>query len=180
MKAKTIIILVISGGLLLFAGTFAFYIADGGKVLYRYPYGGHWRCYNIIVPIDQEETAKEIFTLNFTFDMTQELEVTFEGGSPYGDYKVFWKTDTGGPTGTVIGEMYLVSFSLTLKGSIRYSFPSEEPYVDFTEEELLERLTKEIESRITKGTKFQVRNFFGNSPWGEEHGKLKALPQRTK
>ena len=181
MKSKTIFTLVILVSLFLIVGSLTIYIVSGGKVLYWYPYDWQWGYYSVIVPIEQEKTAKEIVALDFTFDMTPELAITFKGGSEFSGetYEVFPKTDTGEPVGTVIGEMYLVSSTLYLKGYIRYSFPFEEPYVDFSEEELLERLTREIKSRISPDADFQVKSFFGGSHWGERRVDLKTLPKKS-
>ena len=181
MKPKTIIILVIAGNLLLIVGVLTIYIARGGKVLYRYPYGGQWGCYKIFVPIEQEETAKEIVALDFTFDMTPELEIRFKGGNPFsGQTYQIWPTTDTGRDGTVIGYVYLVNFGLHFKGYIRYSFPFEEPYVDFSEEELLERIASEVASRISPDAEFQVKSIGDSSPWGERRVDLKTLPKKPK
>jgi hypothetical protein len=182
MKPVTILLLVIAGSLLLLVGAFAIYCVRGGEVLYWYPYGGTWGCYKIVVPIDQEETAKEIVALDFTFRMSPEIEVSFKGSNPSTGqtYQVWPVSDSGiGKDGTMVGEIYLVNFQLKLDGYIRYSFPFENQYIDFTEEELLERLTSEIESRISLYAKFELIDFSGNAPWRwEGRHQLKTLPRK--
>jgi hypothetical protein len=189
MKPKTVILLAIVGSLLLFVGAFAIYCARGGEVLYRYPYSWTWG-YLATVPIEQEETAKEIAALDFTFRMSPEIEVTFKGSNPsvkfYPSsgqaYQVLPVSDAGFPkAGRVVGEIYVVSFTLQLDGYIRYSIPFENQYIDFTEEEFLERLTSEIQSRISPDAEFEVKDYYETTPWKQEgRHQLKTLPRKPK
>ena len=175
MKAKTVIILVICGALLLTVAAFGIFFARGGEVLYWYSYTWTTGAYHALISIEREDVAKEIAALDFTFDLTPKMKVHFKGTN----YRVYPLTETGGPTGVVIGERYLLSTETQFDGKVQYSIPWQEAYIEVNEDEFLERLNQEIKQRISPDSEFQIKDFFHYGDlWGKERYKLKKLPKK--
>ena len=142
MKAKTVILLVICGSLLLLVGAFAVFFARGGEVLFWGKMGagrsGGWIVAN-------EAVAQEIAKLVFTFSPIPQLIIHFQGLgcrplSQLQDYQ----------------NRYIVFGDIKVTGKSLRAFPSKQEYHGMTGEEFWKELTREIQSRISEDSEFHI------------------------
>ena len=139
MKAKTVILLVICGSLLLLVGAFAVFFARGGQVMvWAKMMSG---CGGGLIEAD-EAVAKEIAKLDFTFSPKPTLSVHFQARN----YVLFH--DKGNDNHFVeLGE-------ITVTGKSLRAFPSGWEYYGISGEEFQKQLIHEIQSRIPEGSEF--------------------------
>jgi len=137
MKLKTTILLVLAGGLLLFAWAFATFLMRGGEVLIKRPYDS-FRSGGTEITAD-ENIVDAIVGLDFTFEPTPGLVAHFRGTG-----KTKFITSKHGDS-----ECYS-HCSLHLKGNLLQSIPASHFYVNLTQEEFYEQLLHEIRLRINQ------------------------------
>ena len=142
MKAKTVILLVICGSLLLLVGVFAVFFARGGQVLY-------WVNSEAFASglIDADgEVVREIAKLDFTFSSIPTLTVHFQNSC--WDYALFYDKEK---------DKHFVEFGfITVTGKVLRAFPSGQEYYGISGEELQKQLACEIQSRIPEGSEFRT------------------------
>jgi hypothetical protein len=142
MKAKTVIILVICGALLLTVAAFAIFFARGGEVLFLGKIA-NGRGGGLIIA--DESVAEQIAKMNFTFSPTPNLNVHFEGIKyfDWGRARQGHETDS------------MVSCSIDVTGKALRTIPTGNEYFDISPEKCQQQLTREIQSRLSEEAEFQ-------------------------
>ena len=142
MKARTVIILVICGALLLTVAAFGVFFARGGNVL-------------VWVKIEQlgggglieadEKVAEQIAKMDFTFSPTPNLNIHFKGlrHHHWGQFRDVKERES------------LVLADLQVTGKALRTIPSGNEYYDISLEECQKQLTREIQSRLSEEADFQ-------------------------
>jgi len=166
MKAKTVIILVICGALLLTVVVFGIFFARGGEVIYPSYHSVRSGC----DPVSADKgVVEEIAKLHFTFNPSEELKVEFQG------IGVSPKNVSSSDTGEISINSYQADVQLITEGWTGRSFPSKHNFVNISEEEFRDALFEEIQSRISSDAKFELecRGLFGDAPY-----QLKQRPKK--
>ena len=167
MKARTVIILVICGALLLTVAAFGIFFARGGEVIYPSYYfirGGGNQPFSA-----DKNVVDEIAKLHFIFQPSEELNVEFRG------IGVSPKTVLFSEHGKATISEYVADIEITIEGWVNRSFPSGTNFVSIDEEEFRDALFKEIQSRITLDAKFELDT---GSLWGDKPYQVKKRPEK--